>query len=537
MADITIRDLCRWDRRLTLVPPAGVAPEVVLDRAISWAVSVRATPPLLPPLRGDELVVLPMRVLEQIESGETLSREALMETLTRQRIAAILTEPAFTEEPIEAIPVLVLPSPFPHDVEGGINRIITERRAELYRLGNELSRRLSEAVLDPRGLEALLRTASELSGRSLILQDADGNVVAASQIDDIPPASVEALLSARRAVGPVLVPEPGGTERLITTLSTGGQAGYLSTAGAAGTLTESDRLVLTQTAGTCSIVLSQQNRAGPSARSGPERLVADLLLGRLASDAATMARGQMLGIDPAAPVTVGLIETPDGPATARDLVIQALGKAAGDNVATIHDALGFILPHDGGEQASQAFRRVLWDDALAGADSLTYAAAVAAAIRKLGDVDLVIFGREFADTATDQHIYQVARKLGWTMLGSVARIEAVDFDAKTIRVARMTEHGTQTLSSALPAVISVLKDINEPKYPTFIGIRKAAKAEMPVWGVGDLGLDAAALQPRAQQVRYQALPAREGTVEIIEGASAQEKAARLVDKLLEEKVL
>ena len=359
MADITIRDLCRWDRRLTLVPPAGVAPEVVLDRAISWAVSVRATPPLLPPLRGDELVVLPMRVLEQIESGETLSREALMETLTRQRIAAILTEPAFTEEPIEAIPVLVLPSPFPHDVEGGINRIITERRAELYRLGNELSRRLSESVLDPRGLEALLRTASELSGRSLILQDADGNVVAASQIDDIPPASVEALLSARRAVGPVLVPEPGGTERLITTLSTGGQAGYLSTAGAAGTLTETDRLVLTQTAGTCSIVLSQQNRAVPSARSGRERLVADLLLGRLASDAATMARGQMLGIDPAAPVTVGLIETPDGPATARDLVIQALGKAAGDNVATIHDALGFILPHDGSEQASQAFRRVL----------------------------------------------------------------------------------------------------------------------------------------------------------------------------------
>lgn len=201
----------------------------------------------------------------------------------------------------------------------------------------------------------------------------------------------------------------------------------------------------------------------------------------------------------------------------------------------------------GGEEHQEALKHGLaigcdqairvWDDALAGADSLAYAEAVAAAIRKLGDVDLVIFGREFADTATDQHIYQVARKLGWTLLGSVAKIEAVDFGAKTIRVARMTEHGTQTVSSALPAVISVLKDINEPKYPTFIGIRKAAKAEMPVWGVGDLGLDAEALEPRAQQVRYQALPAREGVAEIIEGASAQEKATRLVDKLLEEKVL
>jgi len=201
----------------------------------------------------------------------------------------------------------------------------------------------------------------------------------------------------------------------------------------------------------------------------------------------------------------------------------------------------------GGEEHQEALKHGLaigcdsairvWDDALSGADSLGYAEAVAAAIRKLGDVDLVIFGCELADIATDQHIYQVARKLGWTMLGYVAKIEAVDFSAKTIRVDRLTEHGTQTVSSTLPAVISVVKDINEPKYPTFIGIRKAAKAEMPVWSTSDLGLAAAALAPQARQVRYQALPTREGAVEMIEGASAQEKAAKLVDKLLEEKVL
>jgi len=182
----------------------------------------------------------------------------------------------------------------------------------------------------------------------------------------------------------------------------------------------------------------------------------------------------------------------------------------------------------------QAIR--VWDGTLAGADSLVYAEAVAAAIRKLGDVDLVIFGRELADIATDQHIYQVARKLGWTMLGYVAKIQAIDFAAKTIRVERLTEHGTQTVSSRLPAVISVVKDINEPKYPTFIGIRKAAKAEMPVWGMSDLGLDAPP-RPQVKQVRYRPLPVREGAVEIIEGASAQEKAAKLVDKLIEEKVL
>ena len=161
----------------------------------------------------------------------------------------------------------------------------------------------------------------------------------------------------------------------------------------------------------------------------------------------------------------------------------------------------------------QAIR--IWDDAMESYDSLVYAKAVAAAIQKLGDVDLVIFGRELSDLATDQHIFQVARKLGFTMLGSVAKVDAVDFNAKTIKVQRMVEEGTQTVSSALPAVISVLKDINEPKYPTFIGIRKAAKANMPVWDSAELGLSAGEMTAQATVTGYRELPKREGTVELL----------------------
>lgn len=177
----------------------------------------------------------------------------------------------------------------------------------------------------------------------------------------------------------------------------------------------------------------------------------------------------------------------------------------------------------------------IWDPALEGDDSLVYARAVAAAINKLGDVSLVIFGKEFADSASDAHIYQVARLLGWSMLGFVARIEAVDFAGGTIRVQRLTEQGTQTLSGRLPAVISVVKGINEPKYPTFIGIRKAAKAEIPVWSAADLGVSLGGGKVKVE--RYQELPRREGQVEMIEGATAQDKAKALVGKLIEEKVL
>lgn len=184
----------------------------------------------------------------------------------------------------------------------------------------------------------------------------------------------------------------------------------------------------------------------------------------------------------------------------------------------------------GVDEAARIFELGLDD-----ADSLTYARAVAAAIRKLGDVSLVIFGKELSDIASDAHIYQVARLLGWTMLGFVALIEAVDFAGGTIRVQRLVEQGTQIVSGKLPAVISVVKDINEPKYPTFIGIRKAAKAEIPVWGASDLGVDMSGGAVTVE--RYQELPARTGQVELIEGASAQEKAEKLVDRLIEEKVL
>lgn len=208
-----------------------------------------------------------------------------------------------------------------------------------------------------------------------------------------------------------------------------------------------------------------------------------------------------------------------------DVTIVTLGTEEHDDALKHGLAIG----------CDQAVR--IWDAALEGYDSLAYAKAIAAAIQKLEAVDLVIFGKELSDIATDQHIFQVARKLGFNMLGSVATINSIDPESKSITVQRMVEQGTQTVTSKLPAVIAVLKDINEPKYPTFIGIRKAGKATIPVWDTGELGLDANALAPRTSVTGYRELPKREDTVEMIEGASAREKAEKLVEKLLEEKII
>ncbi len=364
MPEIMLRDLCRWDRRLSVIPPVGVSIESALDRGVSWAVSVRAAPPLLPPLRGEELVVLPRRVLEQIELGETLTRDSLLSTLAREQIAAILTEPGFTEVSIEQLPVLTLPSPFPHDAEGTLNRMITERRAELYRLGAELSRRLSQATVDPRGISALLEIATEMSGRPFLLEDSDGNVVASSANEPLPGG--QRLANRARAVdGQLLSIEEGGQEYLIVTLLAAGRSGYLSIRGEVGSLTESDRLVLVQTAGLCAALLGQQPRAVSSDRGARERQVADLLHGRLATSAATLARGHALGIGTNGPVSVGLIQA-DGGRTdmgqARNLISRIFGGSAADNMAPVDGTIGMLLSGIDLESARRALKLALERD-------------------------------------------------------------------------------------------------------------------------------------------------------------------------------
>lgn len=174
------------------------------------------------------------------------------------------------------------------------------------------------------------------------------------------------------------------------------------------------------------------------------------------------------------------------------------------------------------------------DDALDPNDSLAYATAAAAMVKQLGDVDLVLFGKESIDVGSDQHIYQTARKLGWPMLSGVSKILDIDPAGKKIRVEKLTEHGKQVLSASLPAVVSVTKEINEPRYPSFIGIRKASKATIQQRSLADLGISAPSKRVEVQGFR--GLPVRETQVEMISG-TPEEQAKILVDRLLEEKVL
>jgi electron transfer flavoprotein beta subunit len=202
----------------------------------------------------------------------------------------------------------------------------------------------------------------------------------------------------------------------------------------------------------------------------------------------------------------------------------------------------------GGESAKDALKHALAmgcseavlvsDPALRKADSQAVARVLAAAVGKLASaepVGLVFFGRQAIDGDLGVTHAQTARLLGWPMLGFVALIQALDPSAGTIRVERSLEEGRQGVEARLPAVVSVVKDIGEPRYPSFMGIRKAARADIPVWTLADLGIS-----PPTARVEWPEVvnpPVRQGTVEMITGGSPQEIAAKLVDKVLAEKVL
>jgi electron transfer flavoprotein beta subunit len=196
----------------------------------------------------------------------------------------------------------------------------------------------------------------------------------------------------------------------------------------------------------------------------------------------------------------------------------------------------------GGDSAKEALKHALAmgadeavlisDPALASLDTQGAARVLAAIAQKIGSVDMLVFGRQTLDNGAGLTPAQTARVLGWPMLSLAGSIKV---DGTKVTVERVIEEGRQTVSAGLPVAISVVQSIGEPRYPSFMGIRKAAKAEIPTWTLADLNIPV----PPALVVRTAlAAPAvREAACEIISGDSPDAIADKLADKILAEKVL
>jgi electron transfer flavoprotein beta subunit len=172
------------------------------------------------------------------------------------------------------------------------------------------------------------------------------------------------------------------------------------------------------------------------------------------------------------------------------------------------------------------------DAALENLDTVGAAKVLAAAIQKIGGADMVVFGRQTLDNGAGLTPAQTARVLAWPMLGLAGSIKV---EGSAVTVERVLEEGRQSMKANLPAVLSVVQSIGEPRYPSFMGIRKASKATIPVWSLNDLGASAPA--PIVTRTELMNPPVQETAIEMITGETPAEIAEKLADKIIAEKVL
>ena len=185
---------------------------------------------------------------------------------------------------------------------------------------------------------------------------------------------------------------------------------------------------------------------------------------------------------------------------AADGVINELDEFAieeGLRIAEAHGGEVTILSM-GPAKAAESIRKALsmgahkavhvLDDGIAGSDALATSALLAAALTSVG-FDLVIAGAESTDARTGVIPAMLAERLGVPQLTLAAKVEISGTD---VTVRRMSDDGYDVITAGLPAVISVMEKINEPRYPSFKGIMAAKKKPVQTLSLADLGVSAEA---------------------------------------------
>ncbi len=148
----------------------------------------------------------------------------------------------------------------------------------------------------------------------------------------------------------------------------------------------------------------------------------------------------------------------------------------------------------GPERASEAVRKalsmgaddaiVISDDALGGSDALATSLILAAEIKN-GGYDIVVCGTESTDARMSVVPAMLAERLGYAQLTFAGSVKV---DGTSITISRQTEFGVEEMSAPLPAIVSVVEKINEPRYPSFKGIMAAKKKTITTKSLADLGV-------------------------------------------------
>jgi electron transfer flavoprotein beta subunit len=185
---------------------------------------------------------------------------------------------------------------------------------------------------------------------------------------------------------------------------------------------------------------------------------------------------------------------------------------------------------------------LLSDRVFGGADTLATSNVLSAAISRLAEqeeVGLVICGKQTIDGDTAQVGPGIATRLGFTQLTLVDRIESIDLEARVIRVRRKLEGRHEIVEGPLPAMLTVVRELNRPRYPTVPMRLASVDAEVQLWSNEVLGLDVNTIGLKGSPTWVSRIfsPEREKGEIIGDGANDPQGAARLLIERLQAKDL
>ncbi len=176
---------------------------------------------------------------------------------------------------------------------------------------------------------------------------------------------------------------------------------------------------------------------------------------------------------------------------------------------------------------------LLCDQAFAGSDTWATSYTLAEAIKKIGNFDLIICGKQASDGDTAQVGPGISAHLDIPQVTYVKKIEEVK--EKSLRLERMMEEGFEVIQTPLPCLITVVKEINEPRLPSLRGMMRAKSAKITVWTQKELNLDPKDIGlsgSPTQVVKIFTPPPRTGG-QILQG-DIPEVAAKLLDLIKDE---
>ena len=179
---------------------------------------------------------------------------------------------------------------------------------------------------------------------------------------------------------------------------------------------------------------------------------------------------------------------------------------------------------------------LLSDRALGGSDTWATSNAIAAGIKKIGDYDLILAGRQAIDGDTAQVGPQIAEKLS---LPQVTYVKSIEFSEGCAYVHRALEDGYEKLKVKLPCALTAIKELNSPRYMSVPGILKACQKEIKVWNAEDIGVDlkTVGLKASPTNVFKSFTPKPKGEGQSVEGDSPKEKAKNLISMLKEKHII